>query len=102
MYCLRLYITGRTPRSARSIRNLRDICDQYLEGQFELEVVDIYQQPLLAREEQILAAPTLVKELPLPIERLVGDLSDRKQVLLRLGIGEDETRDSIRDGKKKG
>ncbi|HKT46918.1 MAG TPA: circadian clock KaiB family protein [Candidatus Acidoferrales bacterium] len=96
VYNLRLYITGRTPHSTRSLRNLRDICEEHLSGRFILEVVDIYQQPELAREAQILAAPTLVKELPPPIRRLVGDLSDRKQVLLRLGI---ESQDSNRGTK---
>ena len=90
MYALNLYITGRTPRSAASLQNLRDICDQYLSGRFELRVIDIYQQPELARDAQIVAAPTLIKNLPLPIRKLVGDLSNRKQVLLALGLSAEQ------------
>jgi len=86
MYALRLYITGQTPLSETSLRNINEVCAQHLAGRFELEVIDIYQQPQLAREAQILAAPTLIKRLPLPFRRLVGDLSNRKQVLLGLDI----------------
>jgi circadian clock protein KaiB len=86
LYALRLYITGQTPLSETSLRNLNEVCAQHLAGHFELEVIDIYQQPQLAREAQILAAPTLIKRLPLPFRRLVGDLSNRKQVLFGLDI----------------
>jgi circadian clock protein KaiB len=86
MYALRLYITGRTPRSVASVRNLRKVLDTYLAGRFELEVIDIYQQPELARNAQIIAAPTLVKESPLPVRRLVGDLSNAERVLKGLGL----------------
>ena len=86
MYRLRLYVTGQTPRSASSLQNLKEVCDEYLAGRFELDVVDIYQQPELAREAQIIAAPTLIKMLPLPLRKLVGDLSNRKQVLMGLDI----------------
>ena len=86
LYSLRLYITGQTPRSSASVRNLRKVCDEYLEGKFELEVIDVYQRPELAKEAQIIAAPTLVKRLPLPLRKLVGDLSNRQQVLLGLDI----------------
>jgi circadian clock protein KaiB len=86
MYALRLYITGQTPLSETSLRNLNEVCAEHLAGRFELEVIDIYQQPQLAREAQILAAPTLIKRLPLPFRKLVGDLSNRKQVLLGLDI----------------
>jgi circadian clock protein KaiB len=85
-YVLRLYVTGTTPRSARSIFNLRNLCEDRLEGRYDLEVVDIYQQPELARAEQIIAAPTLIKTLPLPLRRLVGDLSDRERVLVGLDL----------------
>jgi circadian clock protein KaiB len=88
MYSLRLYVTGQTPRSAASIRNLRDVCDEYLEGRFELQVIDLYQRPELAKEAQVVAAPTLIKRLPLPLRRLVGDLSDRREVLLGLDLKE--------------
>jgi circadian clock protein KaiB len=85
-YVLRLYVTGSTPRSARSIFNIRNFCENRLAGRYKLEVVDIYQQPELAREEQIAAAPTLVKQLPLPLRKLVGDLSDQERVLVGLGL----------------
>lgn len=86
MYSLRLYITGQTPRSAASIRNLREVCQEHLEGRFELKIIDLYQRPELAREAQVIAAPTLIKMLPLPLRRLVGDLSNKRQVLLGLDL----------------
>ena len=85
-YVLRLFVTGMTSRSAEAIKNLREICSEYLEGRFDLEVVDIYQQPALTQGEQIVAAPTLIKKLPLPMRRLVGDMSDRERVLLGLDL----------------
>jgi circadian clock protein KaiB len=85
-YVLRLYVTGMTPRSAQAIKNLRAICEEYLDGRYELDVIDIYQQPVLTRGEQIIAAPTLIKKLPLPMRRLVGDMSDRERVLLGLDL----------------
>ncbi len=85
-YLLRLYVTGSTPRSLRSIFNLRTVCEDQLRDRYELEVIDIYQQPELAREQQIIAAPTLVKTLPLPLRKLVGDLSDRDRVLVGLDL----------------
>lgn len=85
-YVLKLYVTGATRHSQRAIENLNDICDQYLQGQYELEVVDIYQSPLLAKEANIVAAPTLVKQLPEPMRQLIGDLSERNRVLMLLGL----------------
>lgn len=85
-YLLRLYVTGATPRSALAIANIRRICEELLHGCYDLEVIDIYQQPVLARDEQIIAAPTLVKKLPEPLRRLVGDLSSRERVLLGLDL----------------
>jgi circadian clock protein KaiB len=85
-YMLRLFTSGTTPRSTRALRNLREICDTNLAGNYDLEVVDIYQQPRLASESDIIAAPTLIKEEPLPMKRLIGDLSDRPKVLLSLAI----------------
>jgi circadian clock protein KaiB len=85
-YILRLYVTGMTPRSARAVTNLRTICDEYLEGQYDLEVIDIYQQPVLTKGEQIIAAPTLIKKLPLPMRRIIGDMSNRERVLLGLDL----------------
>lgn len=87
-YVLRLFITGSTTRSVRAIDNIRRICEQHLHGRYELEVIDVYRQPELAKEEQIIAAPTLVKMLPAPLRRLVGDLSNMEKVLLGLDIRE--------------
>jgi len=75
-----------TPRSARAVKNLRAICDEYLAGRYDLEVIDIYQQPFLAKGEQIIAAPTLIKKLPLPVRRIIGDMSNRERVLVGLHL----------------
>jgi circadian clock protein KaiB len=85
-YVLRLYVTGMTPRSMRAIENVRAICEEHLQGRYELEVVDIYQQPVLAKGEQIVAAPTLIKKLPAPLRRIIGDLSNRERVLIGLDL----------------
>lgn len=85
-FVLRLYVTGNTIRSGQAIATIRALCDDYLAGRYELEVVDIYQQPKAAAKEQIIAAPTLVKELPTPPRRLIGDLSDRDKVLVGLDL----------------
>jgi circadian clock protein KaiB len=85
-YTMRLYVTGATSKSARAITNLRRLCDEYLPGQYELKVVDVYQQPQLAREGQIIAAPTLVKMLPLPLRRFIGDMSNTDNLLRGLEI----------------
>lgn len=83
---LRLYVTGSTARSARAISNMRTICDEHLSGRCDLEVIDIYQNPEASVEQQIVAAPTLVKLLPMPIRRVIGDLSDAAKVLAALGV----------------
>jgi circadian clock protein KaiB len=85
-YHLRLFVTGQTPRSVKSVENLKRLCERYLRGRYELEVIDIYQQPALASENQIIAAPTLIKNLPLPLRRLVGDFSNQDRVLLGLDL----------------
>jgi circadian clock protein KaiB len=85
-YMLRLYVAGTTPRSAAAIANLREICDEHLAGRYDLEVIDIYQQPTLAKGEQIIAAPTLLKKLPPPVRKLIGDMSNREKVLVGLDI----------------
>jgi circadian clock protein KaiB len=87
-YVLRLYVTGMTPRSTDAIARIKALCDEHLVGRYELEVIDIYQQPALAKGEQILATPTLIKKLPLPLRRLVGDLSNKDRVLLGLDLRE--------------
>ncbi len=85
---LRLYVTGASPRSLLAISNIRRICDEHLQGNHDLEVVDICQHPALAKSEQIFAAPTLVKLFPLPTRRFVGDMSRSERILLGLGLGE--------------
>lgn len=85
-YILRLYITGTTSRSVLAITNLKKICEEYLEGQYELEVIDLYQKPHFAKNEQIIAAPTLIKRLPLPFRRIIGDMSNEEKVLIGLDL----------------
>jgi circadian clock protein KaiB len=85
-YVLHLYVTGMTPSSQRAIESIRRLCEEHLAGRYELKIVDIYQQPELARGAQIIAAPTLVKTLPLPLRRLIGDMSDEGRVLVALGV----------------
>ena len=83
---LRLYVTGRTLQSQRAIENLYQLCQGDLEGSFEIEVVDVLEHPALAENEKILATPTLVKRLPEPVRKIIGDLSDREKVLLGLDL----------------
>ena len=85
-YCLRLYVTGNTPKSNRAITNIKRICDEHLQGRYSLEVVDIYQQPVLAKGEQIIAAPTLIKRLPLPLRKFIGDMTNTERILLGLDL----------------
>lgn len=85
-YRLRLFISGTTPRCARAIKNIRAICEANLPGLYDLEVIDIYQHPEQAKPEQIVVTPTLVKKLPLPFRRMIGDLSDNERVLIGLDI----------------
>jgi len=85
-YVLKLYVTGLTPASTRAITNIRKICEEHLQGRYELEVIDIYQQPVLAKGEQIIAAPTLIKKLPLPLRKFIGDMSDSERILLGLDL----------------
>ena len=85
-YVLRLYVTGMTPRSVEAFTTIKTICEAHLQGSYELEVIDIYEHPMLVRDEQILAVPTLVKKLPLPLRRLIGNLSDEERVLMGLDL----------------
>ncbi len=85
-YVLRLYVTGATPRSVRAIASIKRICEEHLHGRYSLKVVDVYQQPVLAKGEQIIAAPTLVKYLPLPLRRIIGDMANPHRVLLGLDL----------------
>ena len=86
-YVLRLFVSGMTPRSTRAVQNVRTICETHLQGRYDLEVIDIYQQPTLARGEQIIAAPTLVKKSPAPLRYIIGDLSSTERVLRGLDLG---------------
>ena len=85
-YVLRLYVTGMTLRSTAAFASIKALCEEHLRGRYELEVIDIYQHPQLAIDEQIIAVPTLVKLLPAPLRRLVGDLSNQERVLLGLDL----------------
>ena len=85
-YLIKLYVTGQTSRSLRAISDLRRICEQELSGQYDLVVIDVLERPQLAEDEKILATPTVVKELPQPIRRIIGDLSDTERVLLGLDL----------------
>ena len=85
-YLLKLYISGMTPNSQRAIKNVQKICEEYLHGRFELEIIDIYQQPIFAKDGQIVAVPTLVKELPPPLRKFIGDLSQTERILAGLDL----------------
>ena len=85
-YILRLYVAGATARSRSALRRVYEICEAELKGNYELEVIDVYQQPTLAKGEQIIAAPTLIKKLPLPLRRLIGSMADEKKTLVGLDL----------------
>lgn len=86
VFSLKLFVTGASPNSARAIANLKGICEKYLTNKYDLEIIDIYQQPLKAQHEQIIALPMLVKSFPLPLKRLIGDMSNTEKVLRGLGL----------------
>ncbi|SKA82682.1 circadian clock protein KaiB [Prosthecobacter debontii] len=90
-YVLKLYVTGTTPRAAQAVASIRTLCEEYLRGRYDLEVIDIYQQPGAAAVEQIIAAPTLIKQEPAPARRIVGNLGDKDKILLSLNIKPDGT-----------
>lgn len=90
-YVLRLYVAGMTPKSRMALANIRKICEEKLKGRYDLEVIDVYQQPDVAKGEQILAAPTLVKRLPEPLRKIIGDLSDTQRVIVGLNLKVKET-----------
>jgi circadian clock protein KaiB len=85
-YVLRLYVTGMTPKSTRAIDNVRKLCEKHLTGRYELDVIDIYQQLDVAKGEQIIATPTLIKKLPLPLRKLIGDMSDTQRFLVGIDL----------------
>lgn len=86
IYVLRLFITGATPNSLRAVANIKEICETYLNGRYSLEIIDVYQQAHIAEKEQLIALPLLIKKLPLPEKRMIGDLSDTEKVLKALGL----------------
>ena len=90
-YLLRLYVAGATPKSTRAIMNIKKICEEHLAGRYDLEVIDIYQQPVLAKGEQIIAAPTLIKKLPPPLRRFIGSMADVERILVGLDLKPKET-----------
>ncbi|HUQ84850.1 MAG TPA: circadian clock KaiB family protein [Candidatus Limnocylindrales bacterium] len=85
-YVLRLYVTGATPQSIKAVKNIKEICEDHLKNHYSLEIIDIYQQPILAEGDQIIAAPTLIKQLPYPLKKLIGDMSDTERVLVGLDL----------------
>jgi circadian clock protein KaiB len=85
-YILKLYVSGMTPNSKRSIENIKRICEEHLKGNYELEIIDLYLHPEKAKEAQLIAAPTLIKKLPLPLRKIVGNMSDKEKVLKGLDI----------------
>jgi len=85
-YTLRLYVAGLTPRSQEALRTVTTICEERLAGRYDLEVIDIYQQPVLAKGEQIIAVPTLIKKLPLPLRKMIGSMVDMDKVLVGLDL----------------
>ena len=85
-YTLRLYVAGTTPQALRAISNIKGVCEEHLRGRYELQVIDLYQQPQLAIGEQIIAAPTLIKKLPLPLRRIIGDMSNEERILVGLDL----------------
>jgi circadian clock protein KaiB len=99
-YVLRLYVAGLTPRSVTSIGSIRQICDEYLKDRCDLEIVDISREPEKAKEEQIIAAPTLIKKLPLPLRRFIGTMVDRKKIIVGLDLREHEEKEPGTGGIK--
>ncbi len=89
-FVLRLFVSGLSARSRRAIDNIKRLCETHLAGRYELQIIDIYQQPELAKEQQLIAAPTLIKKLPLPLRKLVGDMNDGARVLVMLGVAPEE------------
>jgi circadian clock protein KaiB len=93
-YLLRLYVAGMTPKSLQAVENIKKICEEKLKGRYELEVVDISQQPEVLKKQNLIATPTLIKELPKPIRRLIGDLSNKERILVGLNLTEKKSEDN--------
>ena len=96
-YVFQLYVSGMTPKSLRAIENIKALCEEYIEGRYKLHIIDVYQNPDQARDARIVAAPTLIKKLPPPLRRFIGDLADKKHILVKLNLIAD---DSSRSSKK--
>ena len=97
-YLLRLFVTGESSRTSTAIGNLKKICDEELEGRYELEIIDVLENPEIAEVERILATPTLIKSLPLPLRRVIGDLSDKEKVLLGLEVHSEQPNSADKGG----
>ncbi|MDO8721847.1 MAG: circadian clock KaiB family protein [Syntrophales bacterium] len=85
-YVLRLYVAGTTPNSVRAIENIKRICEEFLKGRYDLEVIDIYQQPVLAKSDQLIAVPTLLRKLPMPLRKFIGDMSATERIIVGLDL----------------
>jgi len=85
-YVLRLYVAGMTPQSSQAVQNITRICEENLKGRYDLQIIDIYQQPTFAKSEQIIAAPTLIKKLPLPLRKFIGNMADKGKILVGLDL----------------
>ena len=85
-YILRLFVTGATPNSVRAITNIKSICEEHVRGNYSLEIIDLYTHKEMAEQEQVTAVPMLLKKLPMPMQKLIGDMSDNKKVLSALGL----------------
>lgn len=85
-YVFHLYVAGNSPKSVRAIQNFTKICEEHLQGRYELEVIDIYKQPELLEKEQIFAVPTLIKKLPLPLQKLIGDMTNTEKIMVYLDL----------------
>ncbi len=101
-YVLRLYVAGATFRATQAILKIREFCETHLRGRYELEVIDIYQQPVLAKGEQIIATPTLIKKLPVPLRRFIGDMADTDRILVGLDLLRQEETAVLKNKKETG
>jgi len=90
-YVLQLYVSGMTPKSLRAIENIKALCEEHLQGRYELQIIDVYQNPDQTREARIVAAPTLIKTLPPPLRRFIGDLADKRRILVKLDLIPDDS-----------
>ena len=92
IWCLRLYVAGQSPKSLRAFANLTTLCEEHLPGHYEIEIIDLLERPALARSDDIVAIPTLVRRLPIPLRKVIGDLSNSERVLVGLGLQPERSR----------